>query len=128
MLFESLSVFDNLTLVASTNKVIQILKEFKMLDYKDKIVKQLSNGQKKRVQIMRSLLVEPDILLCDEPTAALDYEDSQFVLEMLSVISQKKCVIMVTHEVAIAEMYSTRIIKIDKVADIIVELFQQGDK
>ena len=114
MLFESLSVFDNLTLVASTNKVIQILKEFKMLDYKDKIIKQLSNGQKKRVQIMRSLLVEPDILLCDEPTAALDYENSQFVLEMLSVISQKKCVIMVTHEVAIAEMYSTRIIKIDK--------------
>lgn len=114
MLFESLSVFDNLTLVASTNKVIHILKEFQMLNYKDKIVKQLSNGQKKRVQIMRSLLVEPDILLCDEPTAALDYENSQFVLEMLSVISQKKCVIMVTHEVALAEMYSTRIIKIDK--------------
>ena len=89
MLFESLSVFDNLTLVASTNKVIHILKEFQMLNYKDKIVKQLSNGQKKRVQIMRSLLVEPDILLCDEPTAALDYENSQFVLEMLSVISQK---------------------------------------
>ena len=96
------------------NKVIHILKEFQMLNYKDKIVKQLSNGQKKRVQIMRSLLVEPDILLCDEPTAALDYENSQFVLEMLSVISQKKCVIMVTHEVALAEMYSTRIIKIDK--------------
>ena len=73
---------------------------------------QLSGGQMQRVAIARALVNDPDILLADEPTGALDSETSKQVMELLKEIAKDKLVIMVTHNSEIAKAYSTRIIKI----------------
>ncbi len=73
---------------------------------------QMSGGQMQRVAIARALVNDPDILLADEPTGALDSETSIQVMEILKKISEKKLIIMVTHNPDIAETYSTRIIKL----------------
>ncbi len=73
---------------------------------------QLSGGQMQRVAIARALVNNPDIILADEPTGALDTETSVQVLDILKEISKNKLVIMVTHNSALAEKYSTRIIRL----------------
>ena len=73
---------------------------------------QLSGGQMQRVAIARALINDPDILLADEPTGALDSETSVQVMELLREIAQDKLVIMVTHNPELADTYSTRIIKL----------------
>lgn len=72
---------------------------------------QLSGGQMQRVSIARALVGNPDIILADEPTGALDSETSQTVMELLKEISKTRLVIMVTHNPDLAERYSDRIIK-----------------
>lgn len=73
---------------------------------------QMSGGQMQRVAIARALINNPDILLADEPTGALDSETSVQVMELLKEIAKDKLVIMVTHNPELAEQYSTRIVKI----------------
>ncbi len=73
---------------------------------------QLSGGQCQRVAIARALVNEPDILLADEPTGALDSKTSVQIMELIKEISKDKLVIMVTHNGDIAEEYSTRIIRL----------------
>ena len=73
---------------------------------------QLSGGQCQRVAIARALVNEPDILLADEPTGALDSKTSVQIMELIKKISKDKLVIMVTHNSEIAEEYSTRIIRL----------------
>ena len=73
---------------------------------------QMSGGQMQRVAIARALINNPDILLADEPTGALDSETSIQVMELLKEIAKDKLVIMVTHNPELAEKYSTRIVKI----------------
>ena len=73
---------------------------------------QLSGGQCQRVAIARALVNEPDILLADEPTGALDSETSVQIMELIKKISEKKLVIMVTHNPELAEKYSTRIVRL----------------
>ncbi len=73
---------------------------------------QMSGGQVQRVAIARALVNDPDILLADEPTGALDSETSIQVMELLKEIAKDKLVIMVTHNPDLAEKYSTRIIKL----------------
>ena len=81
---------------------------------KDQIRKkpsQMSGGQMQRVAIARALVNNPDIILADEPTGALDTETSVQVMEILKEISKDRLVIMVTHNPELAETYSTRIIR-----------------
>ncbi|MBQ5801337.1 MAG: ABC transporter ATP-binding protein/permease [Clostridia bacterium] len=72
---------------------------------------QLSGGQMQRVAIARALVNNPDIILADEPTGALDSETSEQVMKLLKEIASDRLVIMVTHNPEIADKYSTRIIR-----------------
>ncbi len=76
-----------------------------------KLPGEMSGGQMQRVAIARALVNDPDIILADEPTGALDTETSLQVMEILKEISKDRLIIMVTHNPDIAEKYSTRIIK-----------------
>lgn len=73
---------------------------------------QMSGGQMQRVAIARALVNDPDILLADEPTGALDSETSVQVMEILKEVAKDKLVIMVTHNPELAEKYSTRIVRV----------------
>lgn len=73
---------------------------------------QMSGGQMQRVAIARALVNDPDILLADEPTGALDSETSLQVMDMLAEVAKDRLVIMVTHNPELAEQYATRIVKL----------------
>ncbi len=73
---------------------------------------QMSGGQMQRVAIARALVNDPDILLADEPTGALDSETSLQIMELIKEIAKDRLVIMVTHNPDLAESYSTRIVKL----------------
>lgn len=73
---------------------------------------QLSGGQMQRVAIARALVNDPDILLADEPTGALDSETSVQVMELLREVAQDRLVVMVTHNPELAEEYATRIVNL----------------
>lgn len=98
-LFENLTVIENLIIVCKDyDRIYDLLNEFNVNELIKKKVKKLSNGEKRRVQIIRSLLMNPDLLLCDEPTASLDQENSRKVLEFLKQVSQKCLVYMISHD------------------------------
>lgn len=78
----------------------------------DKKPNQLSGGQCQRVAIARALVNEPEILLADEPTGALDTQTSIQIMELIQEISKEKLVIMVTHNPDLAKQYSTRIVRL----------------
>ncbi len=90
----------------------EALDEVGLKDLYSKKGNQLSGGQQQRVAIARALVNEPDILLADEPTGALDSETSVQIMDLMKEISKKKLVIMVTHNPDLAYKYSTRIIKL----------------
>lgn len=73
---------------------------------------QMSGGQMQRVAIARALINDPDILLADEPTGALDTETSIQIMELLREVAKDRLVVMVTHNPELAEQYSTRIVKL----------------
>ena len=73
---------------------------------------QMSGGQMQRVAIARALVNDPDILLADEPTGALDTETSFQIMELIKEIAKDRLVIMVTHNPELAELYSTRIVRL----------------
>lgn len=81
-------------------------------DHMNKRPSQLSGGQMQRVAIARALVNDPEILLADEPTGALDTTTSKQVMNLLKEIAEDKLVIMVTHNPELAEEYSTRIVKL----------------
>ena len=115
ILFEKMSVLDNLKMVSDNfQETEQLLTHFQMEEHKEKKIKNLSVGQKKRVQIIRSLLNHPDYLLCDEPTSSLDYENAEAVMQMLCEISQEISVVIVTHDRAIVDHYADQVIKMKK--------------
>lgn len=88
----------------------KVLKDVGLENYIKKKPKQLSGGQMQRVAIARALVTNPDIILCDEPTGALDSQTSIQIMEILKNISKDKLVIMVTHNVSLANKYSDRVI------------------
>ncbi len=93
-------------------RALAVLKKVGLEDQINKKPNQMSGGQMQRVAIARALVNDPDILLADEPTGALDSETSLQIMELLKEIAQEKLVIMVTHNPDLADDYSTRIIKL----------------
>ncbi len=92
-------------------RAIAALEQVGLKDHIHKRPNQMSGGQMQRVAIARALINNPDILLADEPTGALDSETSVQVMEILKEISKDKLIIMVTHNPELAEKYSNRIIR-----------------
>jgi len=93
-------------------KAIEVLTKVGLEDQLYKKSSQLSGGQKQRVAIARALANDPDIILADEPTGALDSVTSKGVMELIQTIAKEKLVIMVTHNEDIAYTYANRIIKL----------------
>ncbi len=101
--------------VSATERKKRAKKALEEVGLKDQIHKkpnQLSGGQMQRVAIARALVNDPDIILADEPTGALDSKTSVQIMELLKSISKDKLIIMVTHNPDLAKEYSTRIIKL----------------
>ena len=90
----------------------QALEKVGLGDQIHKRPNQLSGGQMQRVAIARALINNPDILLADEPTGALDTETSVQVMELLKEVAKDRLVVMVTHNPELAESYATRIVKL----------------
>ena len=90
----------------------KVLKSVGLEQHINKLPNQLSGGQMQRVAIARALINDPDILLADEPTGALDSETSKQIMDLLKKVAKEKLVIMVTHNPELAEEYSSRIIKL----------------
>lgn len=109
-LIPNLTVRENIELGAylSDNPldIDELMATLGIIDQADKLPSQLSGGQQQRTSIGRAIVKNPDILLCDEPTGALDYNTSKEILKLLEDVNQKygNTVIMVTHNDAIKNM------------------------
>lgn len=114
-LIENLSVLENLNItISNRSDIIRRLEDFNLSYLKDRKVKYLSNGEKRRVQIIRSTLVHPDLLLCDEPTASLDYDNAKHVCDLLKKISSKICVIVTSHDLDLLNQYCDIILRVNE--------------
>ena len=92
-------------------KAIEVLTKAGLKDHLHKKPNQLSGGQMQRVAIARALANDPDIILADEPTGALDSQTSEQILDLIKEIAKDKLIIMVTHNKELAEQYADRIIR-----------------
>lgn len=120
-LIPHLNVLENVELaltISGTNaaerkrRAIDALTKVGLADQLSKRPNQLSGGQMQRVAIARALVNDPEILLADEPTGAIDSKTSVQIMELLKEIARDRLVIMVTHNDILASQYSTRIIKL----------------
>lgn len=118
-LIEHISVYKNVELALSLaniknkkKKVLDTLKKVGLEGEESKKPNELSGGQKQRVAIARAIVNNPDIILADEPTGALDTKTSIQIMELIKEISKEKLVIIVTHNELLAHKYSNRIINI----------------
>lgn len=120
-LIQHLSILDNVAMALTLSGVSlqerkrraeQALRTVGLEEQLKKLPNQLSGGQMQRVSIARALVNNPEIILADEPTGALDSTTSVQVMDLLKEISKTKLVIMVTHNNELAEQYSTRIVSI----------------
>lgn len=93
-------------------RAVSVLEKVGLGEHIHKRPNQMSGGQMQRVAIARALINNPDILLADEPTGALDSDTSVQIMELLKEIAKDKLVIMVTHNPELADRYSTRIVKL----------------
>lgn len=137
-LIEYLSVYKNVEIALkyqkSTNrktrdaKVKDILTRVGLIDHMKKLPNQLSGGQRQRVAIARALVKDPDIILADEPTGALDHKTSETVIELIKGLSKERLVIVVTHDRGIANEHATRILELTEgrfTSDLIREDIEQ---
>ena len=124
-LFDNLTVIDNLTLAPVLNKIMskeeayetakEYLKQIHLEDKENTYPRNLSGGQKQRVAIVRTLMMNPEVILFDEPTSALDPEMIEEVLTLIMEVSKKNItMIVVTHELKFAYDFATRVIFMDK--------------
>ena len=124
-LFDNLTVIENLTLAPILNKIMskeeaykeakEYLKQIHLEDKENTYPKNLSGGQKQRVAIVRTLMMNPEVILFDEPTSALDPEMIEEVLNLIMEVSKKNItMIVVTHELKFAHDFATRVIFMDQ--------------
>lgn len=122
-LFEWRTIYKNITIgpeiskmKIDDNKIINMLKKYDLYDFKDYYPKELSGGMRQRVALLRTLALDPDILLLDEPFSSLDYQTKIKVQEdMYKIIKEeKKTVILVTHDISEAISMADRIIVLTK--------------
>lgn len=115
-LIEYMNVYDNVRIGQSNSNLEYVnilLKQLDIYDKRNVIVDKLSGGEKQRVAIARALVNDPKILLCDEPTGALDTENSLLVMDILKKVSKNRLVIVVSHDKDLANKYNDRIININ---------------
>ncbi len=133
-LFDNLTVIDNLTLAPVLNKLMskeeaiskarRYLRQIHLEDKENSYPMDLSGGQKQRVAIIRSLMMNPEVILFDEPTSALDPEMIGEVLSLILEVSKEKItMIVVTHELSFAQEFATRVIFMDH-----GKIVEEGDK
>ena len=115
-LIDYLNVYDNVMLAyngyGNKDRVNDLLKKLGIYDKRKTVVNKLSGGEKQRVAIARALVNNPDILVADEPTGALDSKNSIEVMEIFKKIAETKLVIVVSHDNYLANKYASRIINI----------------
>ena len=112
-IMENVELGMNLSGVSATERKKRAADALTQVGLKDQITKnpnQLSGGQMQRVAIARALANNPDILLCDEPTGALDTQTSEQIMKLIKKLSRDRLVIMVTHNSNLAQEYATRIV------------------
>ena len=123
-LFENLTVLENITLspvklkllsqAEAKKRALAMLKEINLYDKKDSYPISLSGGEKQRVAIIRTLILEPRLILLDEPTSALDPEMTKEVIELIKHLKDKGItLIIVSHEMEFVKEFSNRIIFIE---------------
>ena len=123
-LFPHLTVIDNITLapvklklmneVTARKKALELLNTIKLNDKAQHYPNELSGGQKQRVAIIRTLIMEPDIILFDEPTSALDPEMIGEVLDLIKKVADTgKTMVIVSHEMNFVKKVSNRVLFID---------------
>lgn len=123
-LFENLTVLENITLAPiklkllspaeAKKRALAMLKEINLYDKKDSYPISLSGGEKQRVAIIRTLVLEPRLILLDEPTSALDPEMTKEVIELIKHLKDKGItLIIVSHEMEFVKEFSSRIIFIE---------------
>ena len=112
-LVPNLTVGENIEVVSNISKaplnMEEVLKAVELQDKKHRFPRELSGGEQQRVAIARAIVKNPKLLLCDEPTGALDFETSRGVLKLLQQINKQygTTLLMITHNVAIAGMAHT---------------------
>lgn len=121
-LIENMSVYDNvaisLRMIGIKNKkeiqkrVNYVLEAVGMYRYRNRPAQMLSGGEKQRVAIARAIVKNPSIVIADEPTGNLDSKNSLEIMNIIKAISKEKLVILVTHEVDLANFYATRIVEV----------------
>ena len=123
-LINNMTVIENLTLApvelglmsakAAEKKAIELLGEIDLLEKRDSYPAGLSGGQKQRIAIIRSMMLDPEVILFDEPTSALDPESIRDVLDLIrKLIKAGMTVMIVTHEIGFAKEIATRVVFID---------------
>jgi putative ABC transport system ATP-binding protein len=116
-LVPNLTARENIEVVANISKsplnIDEVLEAVEMKDKKDRFPRELSGGEQQRISIARAVVKNPKLLLCDEPTGALDYETSRSILHLLQQVNTiyGTTILMVTHNTAIAEM-ANRVFKL----------------
>ena len=116
-LVPNLTVGENIEVVSNISKsplnIDEVLESVSMLDKKHRFPRELSGGEQQRVSIARAIVKNPKLLLCDEPTGALDFISSRSILQLLQQVNKKygTTILMITHNAAIAAM-ANRIFKV----------------
>lgn len=123
--FQEYNLLDNMTIAKNIslatelqglnddpNRIEEILKEVDLVGVEDRKPQELSGGQRQRVAIARAIIKNPDIILADEPTGALDTANGIQVMNLLKKLSKSKLVIVVSHNLELANQYADRIIEL----------------